>query len=353
MRRPKKIINVLDGDSCWHVRVDAKLVDSTALKITAPGMARNFQIDAGANVCTPHSLVGSRAPAMKYVVLGAGRASVDSVLWLLSHGVSPARVQWVMPRDHWYYSFEAVDPNHYLQGIQDFLCAAAKSNSVQECERALERGSVLCRATAEQPPEATVFAFKGARLTRAEQQQCWKVTDIVRMGRVKAVRQDSIELEKGTVDLVPGAVVIDCTSTWSQESKAKEFTPIFEEGRITLQPVTTVFTGPGDLNICVSASAIGFLEACEPYNVELNNLQATPTKMVDTCRDWFELQIEAFNQLKDPSRSRNGSLSGALISMRPSLYAACKPDKLRKFFMQMNKAMPKFIADLTRVCKGP
>merc|ERR1719359_799402 len=116
-----------------------------------------------------------------------------------------------------------------------------------------------------------------------------EVTDVVRLGHVRAIHADRIELERGSVVEVPGTLYVDCATSWIRD--APDPVPIFGEEKIVLQLIQEVFNGVGDFNSCYAAALIGFLEAHYTDANDMMNGLTTPMKPVDTHFDWLKSQL--------------------------------------------------------------
>ena len=88
-------------------------------------------------------------------------------------------------------------------------------------------------------------------MTVAELERLRTIENVVRLGRVQAIRTDTIELEQGTIPTDRGQLHVDCSTAGLGKAPPR---PIFEPGRITLQCISTGFP-------TFNAAVIGYLEA--------------------------------------------------------------------------------------------
>ncbi len=96
----------------------------------------------------------------------------------------------------------------------------------------------------------------------AELAQLRRVRNVVRMGRIRSITRDQIELDDGTVPTDPGSLHVHCAASGAPRSPTR---PIFTEDRITLQMLRWSMT-------CLSAAVIGFVEATRRDPEEKNRL---------------------------------------------------------------------------------
>lgn len=104
---------------------------------------------------------------------------------------------------------------------------------------------------------------------------------------MQSVTEDCLVLDKATVPTGRGTLHIDCTSQWIYDRPALE--PIWSPGRIALQPVGQVCTGPGEFNVPFQAALIARCEAVYPKDEERKNQFCTPAHWADTTLEGPEL----------------------------------------------------------------
>jgi hypothetical protein len=353
------VVPVLNQENGWPVTVRRKVVDTTHAGVRVPGsLGRGkppFDVAPDARYVPANDL--SRvivAPHPKYVVIGAGRTGIDAVLWLLSNGVSPSMVQWVVPRDMWCFCREAMSPESFVDSNFAFWNAAVQAKSDEALCMEIERLGIWCRILDDDqaPCNRTsahrnlkdTMAFHGVQVSKEELASLRQVTDIVRMGHVVKLLAEELHCENGSVPEAPGTLYIDCTSSWVRE--APEPVTIFQEKKIILQFIQEVYNGVGDFNVCFHASLTAFLECHYPDSTEWKNSACKPAKPVDNHLDWLKSQRASFEsggRLWQEKRVAQG-----MVAMRPGCFASLRPDKLRKLMMNQGDTK-KIIAAIGRV----
>ncbi|HEU0190914.1 MAG TPA: NAD(P)/FAD-dependent oxidoreductase [Mycobacterium sp.] len=226
-----QIQSTVDRDRLTTVTARRRIVDGTYMKVTVPSVcAPRYTVDSGVTVIPPNGLAQVSRPWERYVVVGAGKTAIDSILFLLNRGVSPRRIQWIVPNDAWLFNRAAIQPGRALEALVAVVRDIAEATSVDEVFLRLERRGVVWRVDEDILPTkwrcAIVDGMELAGLRR--------IGDVVRMGRVQRVARDRVYLDRGTVDAVEDSLFIDCTANGLAKVDAQ---PLFSPGRITLQSV--------------------------------------------------------------------------------------------------------------------
>lgn len=226
-----RIVSVVDRDRVTTVTAARRIVDGTFMNVTVPSVRPpRYGVDPGVSVIPPNDLAKMRKPAQRYVVIGAGKTGIDSILFLLDNGVAPERVQWIMPHDAWLLNRGAMQPGIVLNTVVDMMRSLVDAKDVDDIYLRLERQGMLFRLDNAILPTK----WRCATVDKRELVNLRRIDDIVRMGRVRRVGEREIQLEHGTVDVGPDTVFIDC----SADGLAKlDPEPLFAPGRITLQPI--------------------------------------------------------------------------------------------------------------------
>lgn len=226
-----RIVSVVDRDRVTTVTAARRIVDGTFMNVTVPSVRPpRYDVDPGVSVIPPNDLAKMRKPAQRYVVIGAGKTGIDSILFLLDNGVAPERVQWIMPHDAWLLNRGAMQPGIVLNTVVDMMRSLVDAKDVDDIYLRLERQGMLFRLDNAILPTK----WRCATVDKRELVNLRRIDDIVRMGRVRRVGEREIQLEHGTLDVGPDTVFIDC----SADGLAKlDPEPLFAPGRITLQPI--------------------------------------------------------------------------------------------------------------------
>ncbi|MEO1252668.1 MAG: NAD(P)/FAD-dependent oxidoreductase [Pseudomonadota bacterium] len=265
--------SLLSGDD-HAVDVKKKVVDGTFFKTSVPSThKRKYAVEDGVACITPNDLP-RRAPAYKnFCVIGGGKTGMDAVVWLLDNGADPDAVRWVVSRDSWLLNRATTQPGlgffkEAIGGFADQLEAAAKASDIQHLFDLLEEKDVMFRVE----PEIRPTMFHYATISKGEIDQLRRVKDVVR-GRVESISQDALVMQCGeTVSAAPETLYVDCTAT------AVEFaggaSPIFEDGKITLQSVRSPL-------LPFSAAVAAYVEAHYDNDDDKNRL-CKPVILADT-----------------------------------------------------------------------
>lgn len=271
------------------VRVTRRVVDATYMRVTVPAMRRPpYDVEAGIDCVSPNDLPRLAAHE-RYVVVGAGKTGIDTCLWLLSHGVGPDRLTWIMPRDSWLLDRETMQPGALFAdklkaGFTAQLRAINDAASVHDVFARLEDAGVLLRID----PAVRPAMYRCATVTRLELEQLRRITGVVRMGHLLAIEPGRMVLDGGTVALGGDELFIDCTADGAEKRPA---TPIFDPGRITLQSVR------GCQQI-FSSALIAHVEGAYRDDAVKNEL-CVPLPHPDTDLDWLRLALADYsNQLR-------------------------------------------------------
>jgi hypothetical protein len=104
--------------------------------------------------------------------------------------------------------------------------------------------------------------------------------DVVRLGHVRSVSPGRLELEDGSVEIAPDALVVNCAA---DGLKHPPLVPIWQPSEITLQPVRAGFP-------CFGAAIAGYVEATRGSDEEKNAVCA-PSPYPDSMVQWAQMNI--------------------------------------------------------------
>lgn len=199
----------------------------------------------------------------RYVILGAGKTSLDAVVGLLRAGADPSAVRWVVSRDVWFFVRNEVyrnDETHYerLEKVVDRLLAA---DSAQDFLLRMEDAGVVARLDPGGEPPAVM---KGPQIDGEELALVRTVKDVVRRGRVQSIEAGGVMVfasDRCSEEAPPSGdarstVFVDCMAEnfKGYTGFSKDF-KIFEPHRINLGPLLAVF------NPSFSAALIAYMES--------------------------------------------------------------------------------------------
>jgi len=261
------------------VSVRRKVVDARYLEASVPAThTPSFAIAPGARVVPVNDLPAAAGSAASYTVLGSGKTAVDACVWLLDNDVAPDRIRWVRPRDAWFLDRAAFQPLDQVGGIIEGISldaeAGAQATDIDDLFERLEASGRLSRLDPSQP--ATMY--RATMLSAGERSALRQIEDVVRLGRVRRIEADRIVLEHGEVATGPDALHVDCTAIGLREAPP---TPMFQEGRITLQQVRQ--NSP-----CFNAALLAFVEAHRDEDADKNRL-CPPNPYPSSVEDWPQM----------------------------------------------------------------
>ncbi|ASW87227.1 MULTISPECIES: hypothetical protein [Mycobacterium avium complex (MAC)] len=273
----------------YTVRVARRIVDATYMRVTVPAMRPPpYRVAPGID-CVPPGDLPRRGAHERYVIVGAGKTGIDTCLWLLGQGVDPDRLTWIMPRDSWLLDRETMQPGALFAektkaSFTAQLRAINDAASVRDLFDRLEEAGLLLRIE----PAIRPAMYRCATVTRLELEQLRRITDVVRMGHLRAIEADTMVLDRGAVAVSGRELYLDCTADGAEKRPA---TPIFDFNRITLQSVR------GCQQI-FSAALIAHVEAAYRDD-SLKNELCVPLPHPDTDVDWLRLAWADYsNQLR-------------------------------------------------------
>lgn len=261
-----------------EVDVRRAVVDARYLEPTIPSRhTPSFAVDPDVRCVPVNELPDVGEPATGYTVVGGGKTGSDVCTWLLERGVDPDDIRWIRARDTWMWNRAQVQPlelvTDTVDGLSRSVEASAEAESIDELFSRLESGGQLLRLD----PSVVPTMYHGATLTVAELERLRTIENVVRLGRIKTIRTDAIELEQGTIPTDRGQLHVDCSAAGLGKAPAR---PIFEPGRITLQCISTLFP-------TFNAAVIGYLEASRGTDEVAKSSLSPTNRYPDTAGDWI------------------------------------------------------------------
>ena len=302
-----------------RVRVRKKLVDATYTDTCVPSThPPGFAVAEGVRCVPINALSTLTVPPGRYVVVGAGKTAIDACLWLLEQGVEPASIRWIKPREAWMQDRAHVQPKERSIGIlssfADAMEAAAGAESIDHLFERLSAARVLVRVDERVKPTM----YHCATVSAGELAQLRTIGDVVRLGRVKRIEPDRIELEQGSVAARPDDLYVHCSSKGIHRRAPQ---PVFTDERITLQAVR--WCAPA-----FSAALIAHLEATRE-GTAMKNAFSAPLPYPDSDRDWIPVFLG--NMIHEFVCRSDAELRAwtARCRMNPasSVAAYCKPQE--------------------------
>lgn len=279
-----------------RVEVRRRVVDATYLSPTIPATTPPpFKVADAVRVIPVHELASLPSAAGGYVIVGSGKTATDAIVWLLDNGVTPDKIVWVRPRDPWMLNRAVVQPDPVvaLTLSADTMAAAADADSLEDMFLRLEAAGVMLRID----PGVTPTMAKAPTLGLWELELLRTVENVVRLGHIKSVSQDEIVLERGSVRLPPGSVVVHCAASGLQYPP---LVPIWGKDKIRLQTIRSGFP-------CFNAALAGYVEATRDDDRERNRL-CPPNTLPDNPANWARMQVR-------------GTLAGRAYGAEPDIAA--------------------------------
>lgn len=226
-----RIVSTVERDRVTTVTAHRRIVDGTYMRVEVPSVCPpRYTVDSDVTVIPPNGLTQIRRPWERYVVVGAGKTGIDSIMFLLDQGVSPDRVQWIVPNDAWLWDRATVQPGLALETILSLVQSIADATNIDGVFLQLERQGIVSRVDRQSLPTK----WRCATIDRRELAGLRQIDDVVRMGRVQRVGGGEIHLDGGTIPAVKDSLFIDCSANGLAKHDPQ---PLFSEGHITLQSV--------------------------------------------------------------------------------------------------------------------
>ena len=301
-------ISSLVSDTSYTIHAD-KVVDATFMNVQVPAMgAPSYEVAEGVECVAPNALAGLSGQWDNYVVVGAGKTSFDSCLFLLENGVNPDSICWIKPRESWLWDRACAQAEDLFEtSIRAFslgrIKAIAESESTEDLFARANAEGLLLRIDEEVKPTM----FRCATVTQSEIEELRCIKNVVRLGRVQRIEAGRVVLDQGSFDTGPNTLYVDCTADGLARRPPQ---PVFAGDRLTLQSVRTC-------QQVFSAAFIAHAELTEQDEAR-KNLLCTPVPHPDTDMDYLR------NTLAD-------LVNSATWAQDESLYAWMKASRLDGF----------------------
>lgn len=323
-----------------------KVVDSTYVAGTIPlRHTPSYQIADGVRHGPVNDL--STAEAQRYVIIGSGKTGMDACVHLLDRGAAPEAITWIKPQDMWLYNRAHYQPAEHmlgeqLEGLAAQMEIAATAASSDEVLLRLEEAGVLLRIDRDVMPSA----YRCATITPAELEVVRRITNVVRLGRVRRIEQNRIVLDRGEIPTSVNALHIDCTA---KAVAPKPIKPVFEGDRITLQFV----------RMCQPTFCAAFIALCEAHfdDIAKKNQLCTVVPNPEQAIGWLTMSLQStinsFAWMQEPvlvqwlARSRLNATRGVMWP-KDRLTAAQNAARAR-----IRAATPGAVANLQRLITAP
>jgi hypothetical protein len=268
----------LSGET-MEVKVRRRVVDATYLSPTVPSTtAPPFGVVDDVRVVAINELARLGGVPTDYVIVGSGKTATDGIVFLLANGVQPERIVWVRPREPWMLNRAVVqpDPAVALGLAADTMAAATNAESLDELFLGLEAAGVMLRIDRNVTPTMA----KTPTLGEWELDLLRTIERVVRLGHIEHVTGSEIVLDRGSVPLERGSVVVHCAASGLQYPP---LVPIWGPDKIRLQTIRVGFP-------CFCAALAGYVEATRDDDRERNRL-GPPNTLPDDPATWARMQV--------------------------------------------------------------
>jgi hypothetical protein len=257
-----RFVSRLTGAS-REVRVRRKVVDTTYLEGTIPATSPPpFEVAGGVRCVAAGDIARLDSRPERFVIVGGGKTALDACVFLLEQGVSPTAIRWVRPRDAWWMDRKFQQPHTLVadlyRGASLQIEAMAEARSVDELFARLESEGIFFRLD----PNIVPRMFRGAVVSQSELRLLRQIEDVIRMGHVRRIERSEIVLDHGRVPTDDRTVHVHCAARGLGRPPLR---PIFEPGRVTIQPIFWGFA-------CYQFATLGVIEATVPDDDEKNRL---------------------------------------------------------------------------------
>lgn len=322
------------------VRVRRRLVDATYIATTIPSRHKpSFIVEPGARLIPPNELVRLADPASSFTVIGAGKTAMDTCCWLMENGVEPGSIRWIRPHDPYVINRKWVQPLAHMASTSGWLArqahAAGIATDPRDLLRQLEDHDVFQRLD----PNVEPTEFRGATLSDAEFETLARIKDVVRLGHVRRIGVNRIELEDGSISTSSDEVHIDCTASGLGLPPPR---PVFEADRITIQRLQSNIDP-------FSATLIGVVEASQRTDDDKNRLcppNALTGRAIDQARELLATMRAQASWFGEPDLSEWLSKTRLTPFRDAGKYM---DDAARAWMVEMAGNLPKAIENLKRI----
>ena len=260
-----------------EVRVRRKLVDAGYVGGEIPATSPPpFDVADGVRCVPAGEVVRVVDHPGRFVVIGAGKTALDTIVWLLTQGVQAEAIQWVKPREGWWLNRRYNQPHTFLPefyagaGLQ--IQAMAQASSVNEVYTRLEADGFFLRVD----PAVIPTMGHGAIVSEAELALLRQIRNVVRLGHVRRIERQRLVLDQGAVPVDADTVYVHCAAAGVGRPQPRT---IFEADRLTVQPLFWSFA-------CFPFAILGAVEAMLASDEEKNRL-CPPIRYWDTPADYL------------------------------------------------------------------
>lgn len=213
-----------------------KIVDATYLNVTVPSQRDpEFEVKDGARAVSVNMLPKVIVEHEHFVIVGSGKTGMDAILFLLTSGIDPRRITWIMPADAWMFDRFHVDPGRafddpvtrYAIGL---LQCALEARDYDHYFELVEKAGLVVRLD----PSVKPTRWRCATFTPLELEQLRRVKNVVRKGYLESVSPGAMRMTEGQMSVPHDSVFVDCAADGLPKVP---MTRVFNGNTITLQTI--------------------------------------------------------------------------------------------------------------------
>lgn len=289
-----KFRSVLTGKT-YRVANATCIVDATYSRTVVPSMRPPpYDIASQVDIVTPNGLAGVSRGYEGYTVVGGGKTSMDTCLWLLENGINASQITWIRPRDSYVFDRSTFQPGpQFAAHVQASTRGMIESVMVASSVEDLLRHQVTKEFLLQFDEKVIPTMFHCATVSRLEFEALKQIKSVVRKGHVTSVTREEVTLEHGSYKPIPDTLYIDCSA-----GSIPKVAPvrIFRNHNITLQPVRYC-------QQAFSAAMIAHVEATyedEKLKNELCNPVPLPDEPIDFPLVMLQTNLNTIAWLKHP-----------------------------------------------------
>ena len=248
-------------EQSWKVQVRRKVVDTTYLEGEFPATSPPpFEVGDGVRCVPAGAIARIQERPERFDIIGGGKTALDTCVWLLEQGVAATSIRWIKPREAWWINRKFNQPHlllpDFYHGMAMQFEAMASAASIPDLFARLEAEGFFLRVD----PDITPSMFRGAVIGEVELGLLRRIENVVRLGHVKRIDRNEITLDEGRVPTSERTLHVHCAAKGLSRRPPR---PIFEPGRVTVQPFRWGFT-------CYQYAMLGVVEALLNTDEEKN-----------------------------------------------------------------------------------
>ncbi len=257
-----------------------KFVDATHARTEIPSThPPKYDVAREVALVSVSSLPSLKRAHANYTIVGSGKTGMDACLWLLANGAPPERIRWIVPQDAWWLDRASFQPgaeffDRSIGSNCEQLDCIAEATSIADLFRRLETAGLLHRLD----PTVEPTRYRCAVVSAGEREQLRRISNVVRLGHVRAILPDRLVMEKGELSSDPDTLYVDCSAGAIQPPP---HIPVFDGDTINLMMVRTC-------QPTFSGAMIGFVEARVREIAEKNAL-CDPVPSPERPLDWLSM----------------------------------------------------------------